>query len=505
MKNKELQNLDKLKEMRHSGAHLLAYAVKTLFPNAKLAIGPAIDDGFYYDFGDIKIQEDDLVRIENKMKELQKKDYTFEKIEMSIEDAEKFLKKEDEIYSLSLLKDIKEKGSTIKEEMDNNNKKNETDIVTFYKSGEFINLCRGGHVDSFKNIGPFKLTSIAGAYFRGDEKNPMLTRIYAACFETFDELENYLKEREEAKERDHRNIGEKLGIFLLSENIGQGLPILLPSGETIKHLLIEYMRKKEERLGYKYIATPHITQALLYEESGHATHYSEDMYSFKDKEGNIFYIKPMSCPHHHMVYKKITQSYRDLPLKLAEAAAVYRYERSGTLTGLIRIRGPITQNDAHIYTPKDELESEFLKVLSLFKEVYSELNIKGYWYRLSLPDFDKDKYEGEKEMWQYATEKIQNSLKKSKNNYTVGIGEAAFYGPKLDVQIKNIFGKEDTIATIQIDILQPKRMSLTFINQNGEKETPIVIHRSILGSYERFIAFFLEQTFVSFIYIHSSS
>ena len=489
-----MENTKLLENMRHSGAHLLAHAVTSLYPEVKLAIGPAIEYGFYYDFdfGDIQIKEEDLVKIEEKMRELQKKDFPFEKIEMNISDAKDFLKKSDQIYSLSLLKDIEEKGSTRKTEF--TNAKNTVETVTFYKSGDFINLCRGGHVKSYSKIGEYRLISIAGAYFRGDEKNKMLTRIYAACFDTKSKLDTFLKDREDAKTRDHRIIGEKLGIFMISDEVGQGLPLLLPKGETLKYLLMQYMRKNEEELGYRYVSTPHLASEKLYQKSGHIKFFSSDMYKIKDKEGNIFYVKPMNCPHHHMIYKKLIQSYRQLPLKLSEGAAVYRYERSGTLTGLIRVRGPITQNDSHIYLSKAQLGEEFKKLLNFFKDVYTDLGIKNYWYRISLPDFKKDKYEGDKNLWKYASEKIETVLIESKQRFTKESGEAAFYGPKLDVQIKNVYGKEETIATIQIDILVPERMDLTFINSNGEKETPIVIHKSIIGAYERFIAFFIEQT-----------
>ena len=489
-----MENTQNLENMRHSGAHLLAHAVTNLYPNTKLAIGPSIDYGFYYDFDfeNIQIGEDDLLKITKKMDELKKKDYKFEKIEMSIKDAEDFLKKSDQPYSLSLLQDIKKKGSTRKEEFNKN--KEEVSTVTFYKSGDFINLCKGGHVKSYKDIGEYKLTSIAGAYFRGNEKNIMLTRIYAACFNNKDELETFLKTRETAKEKDHRIIGEKLNLFMISEEVGQGLPILLPKGETLKHLLIQYMRKKEERLGYQYVATPALTNEKLYQKSGHVKFYSNDMYKIKDKENNILYIKPMNCPHHHMIFQKMVKSYRDLPFKLSEAGEVYRFERSGTLYGLIRIRGPITQNDSHIYIEKKQLSNEFEKLLEFLEDIYKDLGIKNYWYRLSMPDFEKDKYEGDKNLWEYAEKNIENVLVKNKKNFIKGVGEAAFYGPKLDIQIKNVYGKEDTIATIQIDILVPKRMGLTFINSKGKKETPIVIHRSIIGSYERFIAFFIEQT-----------
>jgi threonyl-tRNA synthetase len=495
LKEEDMKN-SKLDDMRHSGAHLLAYAVQNLYPNVKFAIGPSIDYGFYYDFdfGDIKITESDLPRIEKEMKKLKKDNYKFEKVEMTISEAKKFLNDNKQIYSLSLLNDIETFGSTVKKDMDKKNKKESNDTVTFYKSGDFINLCRGGHVDSFSEIGEFKLVSIAGAYFRGDEKNPMLTRIYAACFNTKKELDDYLKDREERRKNDHRIIGQKLKIFTFFDEVGQGLPIFLPKGEILKKLLIEYMREKQDKLGYIYVSTPIITNEKLFELSGHKYFYSDDMYKIIDKEKNIFYVKPMNCPFHHLVYKSEVRSYKDLPIKIAEDSPLYRYERSGTLSGLIRVRGPLTQNDAHIYTSRENLKEEFIKVINLFQEVYQEMNIKNYYFRLSLPDFNKEKFLGDKKDWDFSAQIIKEGLEETKSQYYEGIGDAAFYGPKLDVQIKNIENKEDTIATVQIDNVIPHRMGLTYINNKGESDTPIVIHRSLLGSYERFIGFFIEQT-----------
>jgi threonyl-tRNA synthetase len=498
LKGMKKQNTIKsnIDQMRHSGAHLLAAAVSNLYPNVKLAIGPTIDYGFYYDFdfGDIQITESDLPKIEIEMIRLKKENYPFEKIEMNIKEAQDFLKKSKQEYSLALLDDIKKYGTTIKKDQDPKQSRTNTDIVTFYKSGSFINLCRGGHIDNFGQIGDFKLISIAGAYFRGDEKNKMLTRIYAACFPTKEELNTFLKDREERKGKDHRILGPKLGLFMFSEEIGAGLPILLPKGEILKKLLIEYMREKQEKLGYIYVSTPIITNEKLFQLSGHTDFYSNDMYKILDKENNTFYIKPMNCPFHHMIYKNEIRSYKELPIKIAEDAPVYRYERSGTLTGLIRTRGPITQNDSHIYTSKDKLKNDFIEVLNLFKEIYTQMGIDNYYFRLSLPDFTKDKFLGDKKDWDFSAKILREALNETKLEYIEAIGEAAFYGPKLDIQIKNIEGKEDTISTIQIDSLIPKRMNIVYINNKGEEENPIIIHRAILGSYERFMAFLIEKT-----------
>jgi threonyl-tRNA synthetase len=322
-----------------------------------------------------------------------------------------------------------------------------------------------------------------------------MQRVYGVAFATDKELRQHLAMLEEAKKRDHRKIGQDLGIFAFSDVVGQGLPLWLPAGEQIKHSLTEYMRQKEEAQNYQYVSTPVMAHEALYQRSGHATHYSDDMYSLVDGEGNKFYLKAMNCPHHHMIYEKMVQSYRQLPLRLAEASGLYRNELSGTLTGLIRVRGPITQNDAHIYVTPEQLKAEFMQVLQLFKEVYDQVGITDYWYRLSLPDFDKDKYEGDRTEWERASQFIREALNDFGAEYVEAKGEAAFYGPKLDVQIKNVLGKEDTIATSQVDILVPKRMELTYIDADGKEQYPIIIHRAILGSYERFIGFLLEKTY----------
>lgn len=296
-------------------------------------------------------------------------------------------------------------------------------------------------------------------------------------------------------ENDHRRLGQELQLFFISPEVGSGLPLLMPRGEIIKFELMKYMREKEERLGYQYVASPVLTHEELYKRSGHAELYRENMYATQpDEDGNVFYIKPMNCPHHHMIYERLVRSYRDLPLKLAEHAGLYRYELSGTLTGLIRMRGPITQNDSHTYVTKDQAEAEFKEVLELFHEVYNELGVKDYWFRLSLPNFSKGKYAGDQAAWGWAADVIRKCLKQTNSKFVEEPDEAAFYGPKLDVQIKNVNGKEDSIATVQLDVVQPVRMGLKYTDQNGQDKTPYVIHKAIMGAFERFMAFLLEQT-----------
>ncbi|HEX6462349.1 MAG TPA: threonine--tRNA ligase [Candidatus Saccharimonadales bacterium] len=473
--------ITQVEKIRHSLAHLLAATVTEMYPGAKNAIGPAIENGFYQDFETPSpITEDDLPKIEASMREKLKSWAEFVRKEVTPEEARKEFARNP--YKLELIN-----------EFSNDTSKK----ITFYTSGSFIDLCRGGHVNDAKEINPhsFRLTKVSGAYWRGDQNKQQLQRIYGLAFETAEELEHYLEKLEETKKRDHRKLGEDLKLFFISESVGAGLPLLLPRGEAIKNQLMKYMRAKEEARGYQYVATPVLTQSALYERSGHASYYFENMYgTHPDEEGNVFYLKPMNCPHHHMIFEKLVESYRDLPLRLSEHAGLYRYELSGTLTGLIRMRGPITQNDSHIYVSPEQVEAEFSNVLQLFEEVYREIGVKDYWFRLSLPDFSKEKYAGTKEQWEWAGGVIRRCLQASDLPFVEGLDEAAFYGPKVDVQIKNVLGKEDSIATVQLDIVVPERMKLTYVDSEGNKQYPLVIHKSIMGAFERFMAFILEQT-----------
>lgn len=493
----------KLDYLRHSLAHILASAFLKIDPQAKLGIGPTTDNGFYYDFlTSKKIDESYLPKLEEIMRDLIKQNLKFVGKKITFTEARKIFK--DQPFKLELLNDLKKYGTTeyhqiqiIKEKK---KKPKKITKVTVYKTGDFIDLCRGGHIKSTIEINPnaFKLIKIAGAYWRGNEKNPMLLRIYGVAFNNEQDLKKYLQILEDAEKYNHRVLGEKLKIFFLSEEIGKGLPLLLPNGEIIKNILMNYLRKKEEKYGYVYVATPHIASYKLYEKSGHLKYYQNDMFKVLDPEGEELYLKPMNCPHHHMIYQKLVKSYKDLPLRLAESGSVYRYEKSGEVYGLMRVRGPITQNDAHIYLDEQDLENEFKKVLDLIVEVYKDIEIiKNFWFRLSLPEFsgkNKEKYGGDLKLWKWASKVIKNVCIRSKIDFVERLGEAAFYGPKLDMQINNIYGKEETIATVQIDILVPKRMNLYFYDKNNRKKIPIVIHRAIVGAYERFIGFLLEAS-----------
>lgn len=495
-------NDEQLHAMRHSLAHITAAAVQRLWPDAKFGVGPVVENGFYYDIdlGEKKISDANFAKIEKTMQGIIDYGDDFIKSEMPIDEAIEWAKSSNQPYKEELLNDLKRSGTTVAKDLDAGELGLATDgdaaveNVSFYKNGKFVDLCRGPHVANTKDVGVFKLLRVAGAYWRGKETNPQMQRLYGVAFATQEELDEYLERLEQAKLRDHRKLGPELGIYMMSDSVGAGLPLMMPRGSTLKNILERYMRQEEEKRGYQYVETPVLAHESLYQRSGHASFYSDDMYKLEDDEGQVFYMKPMNCPHHHMIYENLVESYRDLPLRLAESGRIYRKELSGTLSGLIRVRGPITQNDSHIYVTPDELKDEFIKVLELFKTVYDIMGIEDYWYRLSLPDFAKDKYGGDKEVWQKAGDSIRAAMREFGADFVEEEGEAAFYGPKIDVQTRNVLGKEDTIATSQVDILVPHRMNLTYVDDHSEKQMPIIIHRAILGSYERFIGFLLEKS-----------
>lgn len=496
-------NQEELYAMRHSLAHITAQAVQRLWPGAKFGVGPVIENGFYYDIdlGETKISEDDFKKIEKEMRSIINKDFPFERSEKAIDQAIDWARDGVQPYKEELLNDLKRSGTTVAKDLDSAelglvaDGESAVENVSFYTDGDFTDLCRGPHAASTGKVGAFKLMRVAGAYWRGNSSNAQMQRLYGVAFETQQELDDYLIMLDESEKRDHRKLGQDLDLFFISDVVGKGLPLLLPRGEKIKHILMQFMRQQEEARNYTYVSTPVLTQEELYKRSGHADYYLENMYATApDEEGNKFYIKPMNCPHHHMVFERLQPSYKDLPLRLSEHAGLYRYELSGTLTGLIRMRGPITQNDSHMYMTDDQVGKEFDDLLQFFKYVYETCGVKGYWYRLSLPDFSKGKYAGDKDKWQKASETIRQSLEKSGEPFVAVEDEAAFYGPKLDVQIKNVHGKEDSIATVQIDILVPERMGITYIDSEGQKQYPVVIHKSIMGAFERFMGFLIEQT-----------
>jgi threonyl-tRNA synthetase len=490
-----------LQPMRHSLAHILATALQAIWPEVRLGVGPAIENGFYYDIDipGVMISEADFGTIEKQMKKIIGQNQKFVQSSKTTAEALQWSKDTKQIYKEELINDLMRQGTTVAKDLDSSmlgvaTDNSQVDTVGFYSNGDFSDLCRGPHVESTGKVGAFKLVRIAGAYWRGKETNPQMQRLYGVAFANREDLEAYLKLQEEAKARDHRVLGPAMDIYMISDTVGSGLPLMLPRGEMLKNLLVRYMRQEEETRGYQYVETPVLAQENLYERSGHAAFYSEDMYKLTDDEGQNFYLKPMNCPHHHMIYERLVESYRDLPLKLAEVGRIYRKEKSGTLTGLIRVRGPISQNDSHIYVTPDQLKDEFIKVLELFKATYEVMGVSDYWYRLSLPDFAKDKFDGDRATWEAAGNSIRNAMKEFGAEFVEAEGEAAFYGPKVDVQTRNVTGKEDTIATSQIDILVPHRMDINYIDEQGVKQKPFIIHRAILGSYERFMGFLIEKT-----------
>lgn len=479
MASKKDVEISHLEKMRHTASHVLAQAVLKYYPDTKLGIGPAIDDGFYYDFEFSEpITEEDLPKLEKEMKRIIKRNLSLtQEFKPRAGVIERYQSLEQE-YKLDLLNDIPDED------------------LSFYITGneEFLDLCRGPHIVSTGEIGAVKLLRIAGAYWRGDETKKMLTRIYGTAYETEEELEQYLDRLKMAEERNHRKLGKQLGIFANISEIGQGLPVWLPNGFLIRHELENYMYDLERSYGYVHILTPHINKKELFETSGHLQFYKESMYPGIKVDEEEYYLKPMNCPACMMVYKTELRSYRDLPMKYGEMGTVYRYEQSGELQGLQRVRG-FTQNDAHIFCSPEQLEQEFMEVMELLKVFYKDIGFDNYKFRLSLSDPNDDKYSrcGSREEWVRTEDILRKVLNKHEVDFYEAPGEAAFYGPKLDVQAVNVFGKEDSISTIQVDFNLPERFELEFINSKGETERPYVIHRALIGSFERFFAFLIEH------------
>ena len=468
----------KLSVMNHSCAHLLAQAVKHLYPEAKFWVGPVVEEGFYYDIdlGGKTLNEEDLPVIEKEMKKLAKDGKRIVRHEISKKEALDMFK--DDPYKVDLLSRMDEDEQTI----------------SCYSQGDFTDLCRGPHVDTVKELKNFKLLKVSGAYWKNDAKNHMLQRIYGVCFDTPEALEAHLKELEEAKERDHRKIGKDLGIFMMSDLVGKGLPMWLPNGYTLWRTLQNYITDKEIKYGYKHVHTPDLGSVELYKTSGHWDHYKDDMFPAMEMDNEAYVLRPMNCPHHMVMYKNFLHSYKDLPVRIAEIANDFRYEAAGAVKGIERARC-FTQNDSHIFATPEQIESEFKGVLDLIMDVYNDFGFKNYKCRLSLRDpEDKEKYFQDDDMWDNAEESLRKVLNDIGIDYVEAKGEAAFYGPKLDILIKPAVGNEVALSTIQLDFLLPRRFELYYIDEKGEKKTPVVIHRAILGSIDRFIALLLEET-----------
>ena len=472
---KENENLSKL---NHSCAHLLAQAVKHLYPNALFWVGPVIEDGFYYDIdlGDEVIKDSDLERIEKEMKKISKDGKKIIRHEISKKEALEQFKNDP--YKIDLIS-----------RMDENEQ-----VISCYSQGDFTDLCRGPHVDNVKMLKYFKLLKVSGAYWKGDSKNKMLQRIYGVCFETEEDLNNCLNEIKEAKERDHRKIGKDLDIFMSHDLVGKGMPLWLPNGAIIRKQLENYIYEKEQKLGYQHVYTPCVGTVDLYKTSGHWDHYKENMFPMMKVDEEEFVLRPMNCPHHMLVYANHLHSYRELPIRIGEFATDFRYEASGAVKGLERVRC-MCQNDAHLFVRPDQIGEEFKKVVSLILDVYKDFGIKNYKFRLSLRDKeDKEKYFDDDEMWNAAENKLREVLNELGCEYHEAIGEAAFYGPKLDVEVRPAVGPEITLSTCQLDFLLPRRFDLSYIDSEGSKQIPVVLHRAIFGTFDRFTAFIIEET-----------
>ena len=467
----------RLNVLNHSCAHLLAQAVKHLYPNAKFWVGPVISEGFYYDIdlGDYTLTDEDLDKIAKEMKRLAKDGKRIYREEITKKEAlEKF---KDDPYKIDIINELPE-----------------GEVISCYTQGDFTDLCRGPHVESVKECKNFKLLKVSGAYYKGDSKNKMLQRIYGVCFDNKEDLEKHLALLEEAKERDHRKIGKELELFMGHELVGPGLQMWLPDGATVRYELEKYIKDKEVSLGYEHVYTPYLASTELYKVSGHWDHYKEDMFPTMKMDNEELVLRPMNCPHHMLIYKHKLHSYRDLPIRIGELAPDFRYEASGAVCGLERVR-QMCQNDAHLFVRPDQIKEEVSNVVNLILEVYKDFNIKDYAFRLSLRDKNNtEKYFDDDEMWEKAESELRKVLTELGIEFYEAPGEAAFYGPKLDVQIKSAIGHDVTLSTCQLDFLLPERFDLTYIDENGKKARPVVIHRAILGTFDRFMAFLIEET-----------
>lgn len=464
----------------HTTSHIMAQAVKRLYGDSvKLAIGPSIDEGFYYDFDsdDKKISQVDFEAIEAEMKKIIKENLDIERFELPRNEAIELAEKLKEPYKVELIKDLPD-----------------DEVISFYKQGEFVDLCAGPHVMSTGKIKIIKLLKVAGAYWRGNEKNKMLQRVYAISFPKQSMLDEYLQKLEEAKERDHRKLGKELGIFMISDLVGKGFPMWLPNGFLLRRALSDYIMDKELKLGYKHVLTPSLGSVDLYKTSGHWDHYKDDMFPAIEMDNEAYVLRPMNCPHHMMIYKNFLHSYHDLPLRMAEVAHDFRYEDSGTLVGLERAR-TFTQNDSHIFCRPDQIKEEFKGVINLILDTYKDFGFKNYKFRLSLRDPEnKEKYFENDELWNKSENELREVLTELGVDFYEARGEAAFYGPKLDVQVISALGHDITLSTCQLDYQLPEKFELEYVDENGDKVRPVVIHRAIFGTLDRVVAFLLEET-----------
>ena len=470
------EDLDGKKAYWHTTSHIMAQAVQRLFPDVKFAIGPSINEGFYYDFDVEKpFTDEDKAKIEEEMKKIIKEDIKIERFALPKKEALELMKEQP--YKQELINELPE-----------------GEEISFYKQGDFTDLCAGPHLMSTGKIKSIKILSSSGAYWRGDEHNKMLQRIYAISFPKASMMEEHMAKLEDAKNRDHRKIGKELELFMTHELVGSALPMYLPNGATVRRILERYIQDKEISMGYKHVYTPSMANVALYKTSGHWDHYKEDMFPVMKMDNEEMVLRPMNCPHHMLIYKNKMHSYRDLPIRIGELAHDFRYENSGAVCGLERVR-EMCQNDAHLFVRPDQIKEEFGKVVQLILSVYKDFGFKDYSFRLSLRDKNnKEKYFDDDEMWETAESQLREILKELNLNFYEAEGEAAFYGPKLDVQIKTAVGHDVTISTCQLDFLLPQRFKLEYIGKDGEAHRPVVIHRAILGTFDRFLAFLIEET-----------
>ena len=477
-----VQTPEGLAAYRHTTSHVMAQAIKRLYPEAKLAIGPSIENGFYYDIDrEGGFTPDDLEKIEAEMKKIIKEGFALKRFTLPRNEAIAFMEKREEPYKVELIRDLPEDAE-----------------ISFYEQGEFVDLCAGPHLMTVKPIKAFKLTSIAGAYWRGSEKNKMLTRIYGTAFLKKAELDEYLELLEEAKKRDHRKLGRDLHLFMTDDLVGRGMPMFLPKGYTLWRLLEDYIREKELRSGYQHVLTPCVGTVDLYKTSGHWDHYKENMFPAMQVDDEVYVLRPMNCPHHMRIYANQPHSYRNLPVRIGEIAHDFRYEASGSLKGIERARH-FCQNDAHLFVTPDQIKDEVARVVDMIFDTYKDFGITDYRMILSLRDpADKEKYHDDDEMWNKAENALREVLNELGLEYTEEIGEAAFYGPKLDVNVKPVIGAEYTLSTCQLDFCLPAKFNLTYVDKDNSERTPVVLHRAILGSLDRFMAYLIEETMGAF-------
>jgi threonyl-tRNA synthetase len=470
-----------LYRLRHSFAHVLASAVLELRPGAKLGYGPPTEHGFFYDFElDPPLSPEDFPELEKRMRRIINKDLAYQR---------------EEVPAPALIARFEAAGARYKADMARDFAAQGEQKLSVYTIGEFADMCRGNHVDSTGKLPAdgFKLDSIAGAYWRGDERNPMLQRVYGLAFPDKAALKAHLERRELAKERDHRKLGQQLGLFAIAEEVGKGLVLWLPNGTAIRDELEQLAKEMEFRYGYERVATPHITKQELYQATGHLPHYADSMFPPMVADDGTFYLKPMNCPHHHMIFKAQPRSYRDLPLRLAEYGMCYRYEQSGELSGMLRVRA-MAMNDAHIYCTPEQSKAEFIKVMELHRFYYDLFDLSDYWMRLSLPDLDAGgKYVGGREVWEQAQRIVTEAMEEVGIPYEAVTGEAAFYGPKIDFQVQNVVGREETASTNQLDLIMAERLDLSYVGPDNRPQRPHIIHRAPLGTHERFVAFLIEH------------